>query len=360
MRGGPSRPTGTEDAPISQLASQAATNFQDDMQTGRRTELVRTTTSVVFTALLCQSAQALDGSSDSTSVQSQQSSEDATAEPETASTSNDGASRTSVIVIAVGFVVLTGLAFFLVTVYRSRKNQTDRDQQASNPPSDAPRAKRKTFVVPDIDCTRIDIEDSTHSLVPVLGDDKSHLKTREPPELEADTSWAEASAASSSYSIAPLSSRHRIPAVPSRIYAPARGFNPGNSQASDFSSHTDDYSIGMLESPVSTEYSFGSEEDDIFPSTPWDDVDSYRSMDFTFLSTTSSNVFDSNSGRNDSSWKQVNRPNGMAAIGSTLPSAPLGVLFVRQLDSHQTGRMCLDPRGRGTRNTNRMRFDIEV
>lgn len=284
-----------------------------------------------------------------------ESSRDATIQPDTGAADADSSS-TSVVVIAVGFVILTGLACFLATVERRKSKQ----RASHDPQEENPRQKRKTFAVPDVSCTRVDVVESAHSHVPVLGDDAGHRKKREISQLESETSssWAEASTTTSSYSIAPLSSRHRIPARPMRIYSSTRRFRPNDSlTASEHSSHTDDYSIGMLESPVSTEYSFGSEEDDIFPSSPWDELDSYRSQDYTFLSTESSDVFDSNRSRNGGSWKQVYRP----TITSTVQPGTAGVLFVRQIDPRNTvGRLRLDSRGRGSRGNSPMLFDVEV
>jgi len=143
------------------------------------------------------------------------------------------------------------------------------------------------------------------------------------------------------------------------IYMPARGRGLNDSNvASEYSSHTDDYSIGMLESPVSTVYSFGSEGDDQFPSTRWeDDVDSYRSMDCTFLSTSSSDVFGSNRSRSSGAWKQVYGPTEPPPVGSGLSPLSSGVLFVRNIDPTNMRRMRLDTRARGN---NRMRFGVEV
>ncbi|KAI9987849.1 hypothetical protein PInf_024104 [Phytophthora infestans] len=215
--------------------------------------------------------------------------------------------------------------------------------------------KRTTFAVPEAGHSDHVEIDSSGSVVPVLGDNALHRKIEEANQHELKPSWAEAS----SYSVAPLSSRHTRPAVPMLIYTPARGRGLTDSHpASDYSqsSHTDDYSIGMLESPVSTEYSFGSEADDVFLSTHWDEVDSYRSMDYTFLSTTSSDVFGSNRARNGGAWKQVYGPNDTPP-GQTRLST--GTLFVRTIDPTELRRMRLDTRAYGTRG-NRMRFDVEV
>ncbi|RLN80636.1 hypothetical protein BBJ28_00021172 [Nothophytophthora sp. Chile5] len=276
---------------------------------------------------------------------------------------SEGISSTSIIVIAVGVVTLAGLVLLLVTLRRNRSHQ---EESGSDPPaisiSEPPRTgtKRKTFAVPRVNSGLGDIDDSNRSHVPVLGDGASERKMREGLRLAPQRSWGEdsnASVATSSYSVAPLSSRHGRPAIPMRIYAPARGGLGDSQTTSEYNSNADDYSIGMLESPVSTEYSFGSEGDDVFPSSQWDDVDSYRRLDFTCLSTSSSNVFDSNPDRSGGDWKQVCRPSGAPSIGSALQPVTAGVLFVRNIDQRSMGRMRLDPRGRGT---SRMRLDVEV
>ncbi|EGZ17481.1 hypothetical protein PHYSODRAFT_504049 [Phytophthora sojae] len=285
-----------------------------------------------------------------------------TIQPETTESSDSGFPSTSVIVVAVGLVVLTGLVFLLVVLRRGRSclDQTDSEPPTSRAPPDNSRfcMKRTTFAVPDTNRAGLGDIDSSGSVVPVLGDDPSHRKMRENSRLESGNSWAEAT----SYSVAPLSSRHTRPAPPMLIYAPVRRHGLNDSQAaSDYSSHTDDYSIGMLESPVSTEYSFGSEGDDRFPSTPWDEVDSYRSLDCTFLSTTSSNVFGSNRDRSGGAWKKVYGPtDDSPTTDSDMPRLSSGFLFVRQMDSHNMRRMRLDTCAHGARNNNLMRFDVEV
>ncbi|CAI5716313.1 unnamed protein product [Peronospora effusa] len=175
-------------------------------------------------------------------------------------------------------------------------------------------------------------------------------------------SWTEVSAGTtSSYNGAALGTHQSRSAAPMLTNAPAqrREVNENQAPASDRSSHTDEYSIDMLESPASTEYSFSSESDDFFPSTCWD-VDSYRSASSTFLSTTSSNVFGSNHGRNSGVWKQVYRPDNTPPLG--LGQSPLssGVLFVRDIDPDAIRRTRLDTRVYGARSTNRMRLDIEL
>ncbi|CAI5740874.1 unnamed protein product [Peronospora destructor] len=171
-------------------------------------------------------------------------------------------------------------------------------------------------------------------------------------------SWTEASAATSSYNVAALSN-HQSRSAASMLPARRRELNDSQALASDSSSHTDDHSIDILESPASTEYSFSSESDDFFPSTCWD-VDSYRSASSTFLSTTSSNVFGSNHDRTSGVWKQVYGPENTPPIG--LGSSPLsaGVFFVRNIDPAAMRRTRLDTRVYGVRSNNRMRLDIEL
>ncbi|RLN63453.1 hypothetical protein BBJ28_00018523 [Nothophytophthora sp. Chile5] len=304
-----------------------------------------------------------DDGANAITMEKQQDNNDITAGSDDTDTS-EGISSTSIIVIAVGVVTLAGLVLLLVTLRRNRSHQ---EESGSDPPansiSEPPRTrpKRKTFAVPRVNSGLGDIDDSNRSNVPVLGDGASERKMRDGPRLAPQRSWGEdsnASFATSSYSVAPFSSRHARPAVPVRIYAPARGRGPGDNQTtSEYSLNADDYSIGMLESPISTEYSFGSEGDDVFPSSQWDDVDSYRRLNFTCLSTSSSNVFDSNPDRSGGDWKQVCRPSGAPSIDSSLQPVTPGVLFVRNIDQRSMGRMRLDPRGRGT---SRMRLDVEV
>ncbi|GMF18445.1 unnamed protein product [Phytophthora lilii] len=286
----------------------------------------------------------------------QQSGADMTWQPATA------ISSTSIIVIALGFVVLTGLVIFMCALRRGGQDQSDSDAASNLPPENSRRCmKRMTFAVPERRRTGLDDIDSSGSVVPVLGDDASYRKMRGGSRLETN-SWAEVSAATTSNSVAPLSSRHSRPAMPTLIYMPARGrcFND-TIAPSDCSSHTDDYSIDILESPESTEYSFGSEGDDMFPSTPWDDdVDSYRSMDYTFLSTSSSDVFGSNRARNAGAWKQVYGPNTDPPQDSDLPRLSSGVLFVRQMNARDMRRIRLDTRANGAKNNSLMRFDVEV
>ncbi|KAE8915774.1 hypothetical protein PF005_g18256 [Phytophthora fragariae] len=311
----------------------------------------------------------VDGTSSSdddasmTPVQKQQEQDNMTIQPDTTDSSDSDFPSTSVIVVAVGLVVLTGLVFLLVVLRRGRGSldQTDSEAPTSRVPPDNSRLcmKRTTFAVPETNRAGLGAIDSSGSVVPVLGDDASHRKMCEASRLDSGNSWAEAT----SYSVAPLSSRHTRPAQPMLIYTPARHRGLNDSQAaSDYSSHTDDYSIGILESPVSTVYSFGSESDDMFPSTSWDEVDSYRSLDCTFLSTTSSNVFGSNRDRSGGAWKKVYGPTTCtdSPTDSDIPRLSPGVLFVRQMDSNEMRRMRLDPRARGARNYNRMRFDVEV
>ncbi|KAH7484580.1 hypothetical protein KRP22_005745 [Phytophthora ramorum] len=326
-------------------------------------------------ALVCQLALAMDagqqhygsfrelgsldsgsGAASATPVGTQQEKDSLTIQPSTGD-SSDSFPSTSIVLIAVGFVIFTGLVFLVVVLRRGKNDQhySDAHCNHSHPENSRLCMKRTTFAVPEVSCTGLDEIDSSGSVVPVLGDDADH-KIRESAQPELKPSWAEASAATSSYSVAPLSSRHTRPAAPMLIYAPAQGRGLNDSHtASDYSSHTDDYSIGMLESPVSTEYSFDSEGDDVFPST--DEVDSYRSMDYTFLSTTSSDVFGSNRDRKGGAWKQVYGPDEAPPIGSGLSPQSSGVLFVRQIDPHAMRRMRLDTRAR---RNNQMRFDVEV
>ncbi|GMF31275.1 unnamed protein product [Phytophthora fragariaefolia] len=293
-----------------------------------------------------------------TSVQKQQEQSNASSQPATSDGSDSSFPSTSVIAIAVGLVVLSGLIFLLVVLRRGRNSVGDTDGDAPTfcAPSDNSRfcMKRATLAVPEPNRCGLEAIDSSGSVVPVLGDDASHRKMREGSRLDTScNSWAEVT----SYSVAPLSSRHTRPAAPMLIYAPPRRHGLNDSQVpSENSSHTDDYSIGMLESPVSTEYSLGS-EGDMFP---WDEVDSYRSLDCTFLSTTSSNVFGSSRERNGGAWKQVYGYSSDPPVDSDTPRVSSGFLFVRQMDSHNMRRMCLDPRARGPRNNNRLRFDVEV
>ncbi|OWZ17870.1 hypothetical protein PHMEG_0008137 [Phytophthora megakarya] len=260
---------------------------------------------------------------------------------------------TSIIVIAVGCVIFVGLVFLLVALRRGRNRPESTNDDYHPPENSRLCMKRTTFAVP----SGLDEVDSSGSVVPVLGDNTSHCKMREGSQAELKPSWAEASAATSSYSVAPLSSRHTRPAVPVLIYTPARPHGLGDSHAaSEYSSHADDYSIGMLESPVSTEYSFGSEDGDVFLSATWDEVDSYRSMNYTGLSTTSSDVFGSNRARNGGAWKQVYGPNDTPPGQSPLSS---GVLFVRNIAPTDMRRMRLDTRANGARGSH-IRFEFEV
>ncbi|CAI5718925.1 unnamed protein product [Peronospora destructor] len=174
-------------------------------------------------------------------------------------------------------------------------------------------------------------------------------------------SWTEASAATSSYNVTALNNRQSRSAASMLTNAPARRREYADSQAlaSDSSSHTDDHSIDILESPASTEHSFSSESDDFFPSTCWD-VDSYRSASSTFLSTTSSNVFGSNHNRTSGVWKQVHGPEYTPPIGLGSSPLPAGVFFVRNIDPVAMRRTRLDTRVYGARSNNRMRHDIEL
>ncbi|ETL92182.1 hypothetical protein L917_09463 [Phytophthora nicotianae] len=304
----------------------------------------------------------LDGSSSGddatvTSVEKQQEQEDLTVQPSTSDDSSDSSfPSTPITIVAVAFIILVGLVVFLVVLRRSRSDSDQSECHANHPPENSRFCmKRTTFAVPEAGHSGHVEIDSTGSVVPVLGDNTLHRKIEEAAQQELKPSWAEAS----SYSVAPLSSRHTRPAVPMLIYMPARGRGLTDSHpASDYSqsSHTDDYSIGMLESPVSTEYSFGSEGDDVFLSASSDDVDSYRTMDYTFLSTTSSDVFGSNRARNGGAWKQVYGPNDTPPGQSRLST---GTLFVRTIDPTEIRRMRLDTRAYGARG-NRMRFDVEV
>ncbi|KAG3165025.1 hypothetical protein PI126_g4848 [Phytophthora idaei] len=304
----------------------------------------------------------LDGSSSGgdtavTPVEKQQEQGDSTIQPSISDDSSDsGFPSTSIIVVAVGFVTLVGLVILLVVLRHGRSDPGQSDCSANQPPDNSRFCmKRTTFAVPEAE-HRGHVEiDSSGSVVPVLGDNTRHHKIEEATQQDLKPSWAEAS----SYSVAPLSSRHTRPAVAMLIYTPARGHRLTDSHtASDYSqsSHTDDYSIGMLESPISTEYSFGSEADDVFLSTHWDEVDSYRSMDYTFLSTTSSDVFGSNRARDGGAWKQVYGPNDTPPGQSRMST---GTLFVRTIDPTEIRRMRLETRAYGTRG-NRMRFDVEV
>lgn len=349
-------------------------------------------------ALLCQLAQAIDVGDSSNSndyspfrtlngndgsnagvtpVEKQQESNDLTLQPLIADdnsdqtqggSDSDGLPTSSIIAIALGSVILVSLVVLLVVLRRSRSrpDQSDSDLPSnSNQPPENSRfcMKRMTWAVPEPGRSGLGDIDSSGSLVPVLEDTASRRKMREESQLEPKNSWAEISAATTSYSVAPLSTRHTRPAVPMLIYAPVRGRGFNDSHApSDYSSHTDDYSIGMLESPVSTEYSFGSERDDVFLSTPWDEVDSYRSMDYTFLSTTSSDVFGSSRGKNGGggAWKQVYGPTDTPPVGTGQSPLSSGVLFVRSIDPASMQRMCLDTRAHGTRNKNQMRFCVEI
>ncbi|KAJ8561853.1 hypothetical protein ON010_g7825 [Phytophthora cinnamomi] len=302
------------------------------------------------------------GDASVTAVQKQQEQDNMTIQPATIDSSGSGFPTTSIIVIAVGLVVLVGLVYLLVVLRRGRGSldQTDSETPTPSAPPDNSRfcMKRTTFAVPESNRTGLADIDSSGSVVPVLGDDaQPPAKCAKALRLDSLNSWAEAT----SYSVAPLSSRHTRPAPQMLIYAPARrhGLNDSHA-ASDYSSHTDDYSIGMLESPVSTEYSFGSEGDDTFPSSPWDEVDSYRSLDYTFLSTTSSNVFGSNRDRSGGAWKKVYGSADESPTDADIPRVSSGFLFVRQMDSNNMRRMSLDPRVHGGRNNNRMRFDVEV
>ncbi|KAF4031110.1 hypothetical protein GN244_ATG16982 [Phytophthora infestans] len=290
-------------------------------------------------------------------VEKHQEQEDLTMQPSISDDSSDSSfPSTSIIIVTVGLIVLVGLVILLVVLRRGRSDPGQSECNVHQPPENSRFCmKRTTFAVPEAGHSDHVEIDSSGSVVPVLGDNALHRKIEEANQHELKPSWAEAS----SYSVAPLSSRHTRPAVPMLIYTPARGRGLTDSHpASDYSqsSHTDDYSIGMLESPVSTEYSFGSEADDVFLSTHWDEVDSYRSMDYTFLSTTSSDVFGSNRARNGGAWKQVYGPNDTPP-GQTRLST--GTLFVRTIDPTELRRMRLDTRAYGTRG-NRMRFDVEV
>lgn len=290
-------------------------------------------------------------------VEKHQEQEDLTMQPSISDDSSDSSfPSTSIIIVTVGLIVLVGLVILLVVLRRGRSDPGQSECNVHQPPENSRFCmKRTTFAVPEAGHSDHVEIDSSGSVVPVLGDNALHRKIEEANQHELKPSWAEAS----SYSVAPLSSRHTRPAVPMLIYTPARGRGLTDSHpASDYSqsSHTDDYSIGMLESPVSTEYSFGSEADDVFLSTHWDEVDSYRSMDYTFLSTTSSDVFGSNRARNGGAWKQVYGPNDTPP-GQTRLST--GALFVRTIDPTELRRMRLDTRAYGTRS-NRMRFDVEV
>ncbi|KAG7380283.1 hypothetical protein PHYPSEUDO_007559 [Phytophthora pseudosyringae] len=308
----------------------------------------------------------IDGSSSSggdatvTPVEKQQEKDDLTMQPSiTNDSSSSGFPSTSIVVIGAGFVILVGLVFLLVVLRRGR-SAPDQNESDHPPENSHFCMKRTTFAVPETNRCGLEEVDSSGSVVPVLGDNASHQKVLESTQLELELkpAWAEASAATSSYSVAPLSSRHTRPAVPMLIYTPARGRGLTDSHAaSDYShsSHTDDYSIGMLESPVSTEYSFGSEGGDVFMSTPWDEVDSYRSMDYTFLSTTSSDVFGSNRAQKSGAWKQVYGPNDTPPGQSRLST---GALFVRNIDPTEMRRMRLDTRAYGARG--RMHLDVEV
>lgn len=317
--------------------------------------------SSVFRRLGSLGIDSSNGDTSVTPVEKQQDKDDLTLRPSATSDNSDsGFPSTSIIIIAVGVVVLFGLVFLLVVLRRGRNDPCQNDSDAHQPPENSRFSmKRTTFAVPEATRSGLDDIDSSGSVVPVLGDNASHPKMRE--VLQLKPSWAEASAATSSYSVAPLSSRHTRPAAPMLIYAPARGRGLDDSHAaSDNSSHTDDYSIDMLESPVSTVYSFGSEGDDVFPSKSWDDVDSYRSLDYTFLSTTSSDVFGSNRGRNGGAWKQVYGPSDASPISTGQSPLSSGVLFVRNIDPNAMRRMRLDTRDYGARGNNRIRLGVEV
>ncbi|KAL3666840.1 hypothetical protein V7S43_007791 [Phytophthora oleae] len=295
-----------------------------------------------------------------TPVEKQQEKDNLTIQPSITEDSSDSSfPSTSIIIIAVGSLILLGLVFFLAVLRRGRTDSEQNDSYSYPPENSRFCMKRTTFAVEDASRTGFEEVDSSGSVVPVLGDNASHSKMREGSQLELKPSWAEASAATSSYSVAPLSSQHTRPAPPMRIYAPPRGRGFADSHAaSDYyshSSHTDDYSIGMLESPVSTEYSLGSEGDDVFLSDEID-IDSYRSMDYTILSTTSSDVFGSNRVQNNGgAWKQVYGPNDTPPGQSRLST---GSLFVRNIDPTDMRRMRLDTRAYAGRG--QMLLDVEV
>eukprot|EP00644_Phytophthora_capsici_P002728 jgi/Phyca11/124987/e_gw1.55.226.1 len=293
-----------------------------------------------------------------TPVEKQEEKDNLTIQPITEDSSDSSFPTTSIIIIAVGSVIFLSLVFFLA-VFRRGRTSSDQNDSYNYPPENSRFCmKRTTFAVEDASRTGFEEIDSSGSVVPVLGGNISLGKMQEGSQVELKPSWAEASAATSSYSVAPLSSRHTRPAPPMRIYAPPRGRGFGDSHAaSDFShsSHTDDYSIGMLESPVSTEYSLGSEGDGVFLSDEID-IDSYRSMDYTMLSTTSSDVFGSNRvGQHGSAWKQVYGPNDTPPGQSRLST---GSLFVRNIDSSDMRRMRMDTRAHAGRG--QILLDVEI
>ncbi|CAH0517058.1 unnamed protein product [Peronospora belbahrii] len=267
-----------------------------------------------------------------------------------------------IIVIIAGLVIPLGL-MFLMLVFRRSKNDAILSECDANPPPDNSRfcMKRTTFAVPEASHSRLEETNSSESVVPVLGEtNKNECTLLEGHPQEMKPLWTEASAVSSSYSIVSPSNRQSRLGPPTLVDAPARGRGLNDSQAeSDNSSHTDDYSIDVLESPVSSEYSYSSEGDDVFPSTFWD-VDSYRSMDCTFLSTTSADVFGSNRGRDSKAWNQVYGYSDTPCISLRQKPLSSGIFFARNIDPAVMRRMRPDTHAYGTRADKRMRLDIEV
>ena len=272
-------------------------------------------------------------------------------------------STTFFIIVTIGFMISFGLVFLWV-VRRTSRNHARRSDCDVHEQLESSRArlKRTTCVGSDTNVGCFDKPETRESIVPVLDDNTTKYTMPEALQQERKLSWTEVSTATRSYNArsgAARSNQQSRSVAPMLTNLPAqrREGNDRQALASDSGSHTDDYSIDILESPASTEYSFSSESDDFFPSTCWD-VDSYQSASSTFLSTTSSNVFGSNQSRN--SGQVVYGPDHTPPIGLGQSPSASRVLFLRNIDPAAMRRMRLDTRVYGARANNQMRLDIDL
>ncbi|KAI9913016.1 hypothetical protein PsorP6_005357 [Peronosclerospora sorghi] len=204
------------------------------------------------------------------------------------SSSGSSFSSTLVIVISLGFLILLGLALLLVVLRRGRNDEDTSDYEGNQSLENSRLCiKRTTFTVPEVAQAYINELESSGSVIPVLSINANHCKLENGPLLELKPSWADASAATTMYRVAPANNAGPKPKVPMLIYTTnEREWNESR-LISDNGSHTDDYSIDILESPVSLAYSFESEDGDVFSSTRSEGADSYWSLHDTSLSTSS-------------------------------------------------------------------------
>ncbi|CEG38743.1 uncharacterized protein PHALS_15332 [Plasmopara halstedii] len=177
---------------------------------------------------------------------------------------------TFVIVIVVGLITFRILVFLLAMLRRSKIDPTHRDSD-TNRQLDNPSlyVKRPTLTVRITGYSGPDEIRSSESVVPVLGDNTLHHILKERQKLST--------AESTLFSIAPVSIQHTRPTVHQHICTTAQGHVLTDVRAASdysYSPHADNYSIGMLESPISTNYSFGSDTDNSFISMDWDEDDS--------------------------------------------------------------------------------------